>query len=230
MKAVLDLEGWPIAIKLLRNSGELSRSVKEIDEAHRHCEMIQKVRIHGISFLAPLSKQRCKVAATSLGLMKPSEELRRHQLQELFYERHRFKTEELLWKFLEDTPQISEKYSSVLYAPLGSIIVKPDVVVIICNPLQAMKVLQAYQYLTGQRANFSLGGLFSLCADGVSTPYLTGRINLAIGCEGARKHARLKDYELLVGIPYRIAEDLSMALQTLANYENVEEEHVQKMR
>jgi len=225
IKTVLGLQGFPVAVKLLKDSSELPSGVEEINEAHRHCEMIQKVRMHGASFSAPLSKQRCKVAAISLGLMKPTDELRKHQVQELFQTRHRFKTEDLLWKFLESTPKVSEKHTSILYGPLGSTPIDPDVVVLVCNPLQAMKIVQAYQYTTGQRASVSVGGLFSLCADAVATPYSSGSINIAIGCEGARKHAGLKDYELSVGFPYKMASALTDALRTLAKYEGVEEKH-----
>jgi len=64
-----------------------------------------------------------------------------------------------------------------------------------------MKVIQAYQHVTGERTNVSVGGSFFLCADAVSTPHSKGSINLAIGCEGTREHAGLKDYELSVGFP-----------------------------
>jgi len=225
IKTVLGLEGWPVAVKLLKDPGESPSSVEEINEPHRHCEMIQKARIHGASFSAPLSKQRCKVAAISLGLMTATEELRKHQVQELFQTRHRFKTEDILWKFLESTPKVSEKHTSILYGPLGLTPIDPDVVVLVCNPLQAMKIIQAYQYTTGQRASFSVGGLFSLCADAVATPYSSGSINIAIGCEGARKHAGLKDYKLSVGFPYKMASALTDALHILAKYEGAEEKH-----
>lgn len=226
MKAVLGLEGWPVGVKLIHRLSELPRNVKEIDEAHRHCEMVQEARRSGLLFFAPPSKHLCKVAAVSLGLMNPTEELRQRQMQGLFQRRRRFKTEEMLWKFVEGTPKLPRKYAAILYGPLGSMPIEPDVVVLICDPSQAMKIIQAHQYLTGERANLSLGGLFSLCADAVSTPHMKGNINLAIGCEGAREHAGLKDYELSVGFPYRMAETLTEALQTIAKYEDVEGKHL----
>jgi len=212
-------------VKLIQHLGEIPRGVKEIDEARRHCEMIQDVRRNGSLFFSPSSKHLCRVAAVSLGLMNPTEELRCHQVHELFQKRHRFKTEELLWRYIEDTPKLPRKYAAVLYGPLGLMSIKPDIIVLICDPSQAMKLIQAYQYDTGERASLSLGGLFSLCADAVLTPYLKGNINLAIGCEGARGHAGLKDYELSVGFPYKMAEALTEALQTLAKYGGAKKEH-----
>ena len=225
LKNTLGLEGWPVGVKLIQHLGEIPKGVKEVDEARRHCEMVQDVRRNGSSFFSPPSKHLCKVAAVSLGLMNPTEELRRHQVHELFQKHHRFKTEELLRKYVEGTPKLPRKYAAVLYGPLGSMPIKPDVIVLICDPSQAMKLIQAHQYITGERASFSLGGLFSLCADAVSTPYLKGNINLAIGCEGAREHAGLKDYELSVGFPYEVAEAVTEALQTLAKYGGAKEEH-----
>jgi len=225
VRHALGLKGWPVAIKLVNDSSEIPSGVEEIKDVHRHCEMIQEARTYGKTFYAPLSKQRCRVAAISLGLMKPTEEFRKHQRQELFETRHRFKTETLLLKFLENTPKVLDKHSAVLYGPLGSFPTVPDVVVLVCDPLQAMKTVQAYQYATGQRANASMGGLFSLCADAVATPHTSGSINIAIGCEGAREHAGLRDYELSVGFPYNMANTLTDGLITLAEHDNAKPEH-----
>jgi len=225
LKDVLGLDGWPVAVKLLNSSSKIPSGVKEIGEFRRHCEIIQKVRRYGETFFAPPSKQKCKVAGISLGLMKPTEEFREHQRQELFETQHRFKTEALLRKFLENTPTVPDRHSAILYGPLGAFPTDPDVVVLVCDTLQAMKIIQAYQYATGKRANASMGGLFSLCADAVATPYSQGTLNIAIGCEGAREHGGLKDYELSVGFPYRMAETLTDGLISLAEQEATKEEH-----
>ena len=58
------------------------------------------------------------------------------------------------------------------------------------------------------------------------TPILTGNLNIAIGCSGTRKHAKLKEYELAMGFPYSIANALADAMLTLTRYEKTEEDQV----
>jgi uncharacterized protein (DUF169 family) len=223
MREFLNLEGSPVGVKVLRTLDDLPSGVEEIDAPRRHCEMIQKARLERSVFYAPLSKQQCKVGATALGLMEPNAELRKHQLEEQFRTKRRFRTEDALWTYVENTPTLPHQGVAVMYGPLGSIPVEPDSVVIVCNPVQAMRLVQAYQHTTGERAGASLGALFSLCADAVASPILTGDLSIALGCGGSRKHAAMKESELALGFPYSIANELADASLTLARYEKQEE-------
>ena len=224
MREFLHLEGSPVAVKVLETLDELPSGVEEIDAPRRHCEMIQKARLEGCVFYAPLSKQQCKVGATALGLMERTAELRKHQLQEQFRTKRRFRTEEALWTYVENTPTLPRQGVAVMYGPLGSIPAEPDSVVIVCNPAQAMRLVQAYQHTTGKRVVASVGALFSLCADAVASPVLTGDLSIALGCSGSRKHAAMKESELALGFPYGIANELADASLTLARYEKQEEQ------
>jgi uncharacterized protein (DUF169 family) len=223
MREFLHLEGSPVGVKILKTLDELPSGIEEIDAPRRHCEMIQKARLEGRVFYAPLSKQQCKVGATALGLMEPNAELRKHQLQEQFRTKRRFRTEDALWTYVENTPTLPRQGVAVMYGPLGSIPAEPDSVVIVCNPVQAMRLVQAYQHTTGKRAAASVGALFSLCADAVASPILTGDLSIALGCGGSRKHAAMKESELALGFPYSIANELADASLTLIRYEKQEE-------
>jgi uncharacterized protein (DUF169 family) len=223
MREFLHLEGSPVGVKVLKSLDDLPRGIEEIDVPRRHCEMIQKARLEGCVFYAPLSKQQCKVGATALGIMEPNEELRKHQLQEQFRTKRRFRTEDALWTYVESTPTLPRQGVAVMYGPLASIPAEPDSVVVVCSPVQAMRLVQAYQHTTGKRAVASVGALFSLCADAVANPILTGGLSIALGCGGSRMHAAMKESELALGFPYGIANELADASLTLARYEKLEE-------
>jgi uncharacterized protein (DUF169 family) len=225
MRKFLSLEGLPVGIKLLRSVDEIPNEVEEINMPQRHCGMIQIARLQGRIFHAPLTKHQCKVAATAFGLMKPSKELREHQLQELYQTRHRFRTEDLLRSYVEAAPRLPNPCASVLYGPLGSIPMDPDSVVVVCNPLQAMRIIQSYQHITGRRVEASVGAQFSLCIDATATPIMTKDLNIAIGCEGSRRQEGLKQHELAVGFPYAIAGEVAEACLTLTMYEKAHVEH-----
>jgi uncharacterized protein (DUF169 family) len=225
LKKFLNLDGLPVGIKLLNSVDEIPNEVEEIDVPQRHCGMIQIARLQGRVFHAPPSKHQCKVAATAFGLMKPSQELREHQLQELYRTRHRFRTEDLLWSYVEAAPSLPNPRASVLYGPLGSIPIDPDSVVVVCNPLQAMRIIQSYQHITGRRVKASVGAQFSLCVDATATPIMTKDLNIAIGCEGSRRQEGLKQHELAIGFPYAIAGELAEASLTLTMHEKAHVEH-----
>jgi uncharacterized protein (DUF169 family) len=225
MRKFLNLEGLPVGIKLLNSVNEIPNEVEEINIPQRHCGMIQIARLQGRIFHAPLSKHQCKVAATAFGLMKPSQELREHQLQELYQTRHRFRTEDLLWSYVEAAPRLPNPCASVLYGPLGSIPIDPDSVVVVCNPLQAMRIIQSYQHITGRRVKASVGAQFSLCVDATATPIMTKDLNIAIGCEGSRRQEGLRQHELAIGFPYAIAGEVAEASLTLTMHEKAHVEH-----
>jgi uncharacterized protein (DUF169 family) len=225
VRKFLNLEGLPVGVKLLNSFKEIPSGVEEIEVPQRHCGMIQRSRLQGRIFHAPLRKHQCKVAATAFGLMKPTEELRKHQLEELYQTRHRFRTEDLFWSYVEDAPRFPNPHASVLYGPLSSIPIDPDSVVVVCNPLQAMRIIQSYQHITGRRIKASVGAQFSLCIDATATPILTKDLNIAVGCEGSRRQEGLRDHELAVGFPYSMAGELAEASLTLAMHEKAHAEH-----
>jgi uncharacterized protein (DUF169 family) len=223
MSGSLNLAGLPVGVKLIKRFLEVPDGVEEIDEPRRHCGMILKASKLGDVFFAPLSKHQCKVAPAALGLVRPTPELKKHQLEELFRTRHRFRTEDLLWSYVEDAPKIQNDQAAVLYGPLGSMPIDPDVVVVVCNPVQAMKIIQSYQHVTGHRLKASVGALFSFCIDATATPISKKDLNIAVGCEAARRHEGLRDHELAVGFPYEMANELAEASLTMRRHEKLKE-------
>jgi uncharacterized protein (DUF169 family) len=78
----------------------------------------------------------------------------------------------------------------------------PDVVVLDVRPVELTKIIQAYQYLTGERIHASLGALRVVPADLIAQPYLSGNINVSTYCLGARLLAGFGANRLGVGIPF----------------------------
>ncbi len=63
-------------------------------------------------------------------------------------------------------------------------------------------------------ANFA--GIQSTCADATGYPYISGNMNVSIGCDGAAKNAGLADDELVVGIPAELIEEITETLMLCA--------------
>ncbi len=89
---------------------------------------------------------------------------------------------------------------AIVYAPLETAPYDPDVVVIICNPKQAMQIAQAMVYTLGGRVEADFAGIQSICGDAVAGPYTTKRPNITLGCSGSRKFADIQPDDVIIGM------------------------------
>ena len=80
--------------------------------------------------------------------------------------------------------------------------VEPDVVVMAARPVELTRIIQAYQFKTGQRVNSSMGGLRVVNSDLMVRPYLTGEMNISTACLGARLIAQWDADRMGIGIPW----------------------------
>jgi uncharacterized protein (DUF169 family) len=97
-------------------------------------------------------------------------------------------------------PKIDPIMKAIAYSPLETTPFDPDVVVIICNPKQAMQLAQAMVYTLGGRFEADFSGIQSICGDAVAGPYTTKKPNITLGCSGSRKFADIKSDEVIVGM------------------------------
>jgi len=71
-------------------------------------------------------------------------------------------------------------------------------------------------YQHGGRFNANFAGIQSTCSDATAYPYISGDLNVSIGCDGAAKNAGLADDELVVGIPAELLEEITGTLSECA--------------
>ena len=212
MKTLLGLKGSPVAVKLIRERGEIPAGVPELKEKVRHCEMVQKARA-GDVFYATKEQHACAGGGGALGIADTPEKIK---TGEFYYGLGRFKTLDAAKRTMEAVPRTNKHFVASLYAPLEKAAFKPDVVVVIGNPKQLLKLAQSNIYEKGGRNIVSFSGIQSLCADAVAQVYDTGEMNATFGCDGSRKYAKIADDELVVGIPAAKIEGLVEALEKIS--------------
>ncbi|HMQ54303.1 MAG TPA: DUF169 domain-containing protein, partial [Anaerolineae bacterium] len=88
-----------------------------------------------------------------------------------------------------------------------------DVVVCSVRPVELTRLIQAYQYLTGQRVNASIGALRVVNSDLIVRPYLTQAINVSTYCLGARLIAHYEADRLGIGMPFHIFEMMAHGME-----------------
>ncbi|KIX11859.1 DUF169 domain-containing protein [Dethiosulfatarculus sandiegensis] len=89
----------------------------------------------------------------------------------------------------------------------------PDVVVLSVRPVELARLIQGYQFETGKRVKADMGGLRAVDSDLIVRPYLTGEINVATYCLGARLVARYEADRMGMGVPFTQYELLIKGLE-----------------
>jgi uncharacterized protein (DUF169 family) len=212
LKKLLNLKGSPVAVKLVSDKSEIPANVPELKEKLRHCEMAQKAR-QGDVFYATKEQHACAGGAGALGVMETPEKIK---TGEFYFGLGRFKTLESAKKTMEAVPRTGKHFAASMYAPLEKANFKPDVIIVLGNPKQLLKIAQSNIYHDGGRNNVSFSGIQSVCADAVAQPYNTGEMNATFGCDGSRKYAKIADDELIVGIPVAKLAGLAEALEKIS--------------
>jgi uncharacterized protein (DUF169 family) len=86
------------------------------------------------------------------------------------------------------------------FYPLDAADDQPDLVVFLCNPEQACRIISLHLYLTGISPRINLSG--PTCYTAVTYPLMTGEINISIMDYIARQMYKFAPEELFVSVPY----------------------------
>lgn len=78
----------------------------------------------------------------------------------------------------------------------------PDVVVMGVTPKQAMRLVQGYAFINGERVEFNTIGIRGVCADVTAYPFLKQKMNASFYCLGARALGGWEGNRLALGMPY----------------------------
>ncbi|WP_409200985.1 DUF169 domain-containing protein [Methanobrevibacter sp. DSM 116169] len=207
----LDLDGDVVAIKFINSVDEVPDDISKIADKKRHCEMV-KAASFGEKFYATPDEQACKGGSAALGLEDFPEKL---VSGETYFKLGRFKDLETSKKTIDDLYVVDKKHFGIVYSPLKEAKFIPDVIVMFAKPKAGMKIAQASAYSEGSKFKSSFAGIQSICGDVVSGPYMTGKSNISLACDGSRKHAKVKDEELIIGINFNEAEELVSNLNSI---------------
>jgi uncharacterized protein (DUF169 family) len=114
----------------------------------------------------------------------------------------------------------------IMVKPLDEFAQEPDVVIIITNPYNVMRVVQAYSYYYGIQANYKMTGNQAVCSESTAYPYLNNDINVSMLCIGTRHRAGWNDNELAVAFPFnrldKITEGLMQTINIMDNNQKKE--------
>lgn len=214
MAKCLKLTTSPVAVKLVPKGGEIPEGIKKVNEAMRHCQLVDKVRRTNDEFYTLGEDQMCKGGAGAMGLGEMPAKV---ASGEFYYEKlKQFSTKGAARRTIDKVTKLPPNSTeAILYAPLEKTSFVPDVIVIICNPKQIMLLTQAYVYKAGGRLEVSFAGKQSLCSDAVVQVYKEGKIGVTAGCSGSRSYTKIADEEMIMGIPIELLADVVAGLKEI---------------
>jgi uncharacterized protein (DUF169 family) len=108
------------------------------------------------------------------------------------------------------------KTKAIAMSPLEKAVMGVDVVLLRVTSEQAMWLLSAHQYLTGEHLKLSLGtGYQGVCGNVIAYPYLTQKVNLTINGVGDRLAGVMGKSDLFLGIPQSLMKEVVVNLKEI---------------
>jgi len=210
----LGLKYEPVAISLIKKGDALPEGYERPDKSIRHCQAIMRAR-KGESLLVQADRQACPVGASSLGLVPVPEKV---ASGEFHYGMGMYGGQDSARSTIEQRPSLEEgSTEATAVAPLSKARLRPDVVVVTGTPEQVFWILPAAStFSLGGRVTVDMGAVQASCADSTVIPYLTGNVNISLGCFGCRKTTDIAPEEMLVGIPWAKMAEIVAAVEKMA--------------
>jgi uncharacterized protein (DUF169 family) len=213
MMYILGLKKEPVAIKLIKKGESLPEGYKVSETPLRHCQSVMKAR-DGEMICLPAEKNACPVGSSALGEGPLPEKVR---AGEFHHNMGMYDTPEAAAKTMAVRPQLPPgTVIATAVAPLSKTKVDPDVIVVTGQPEQMFWLVPAATTFTeGGRVTVEMAAVQAACADSTVVPYITGNINISLGCLGCRKTSSIGPDEMIVGIPAKKLEALVAALEKM---------------
>lgn len=196
IKAVLKLIGSPIAITYsMKPPGEA------ISGRHRVCEAFLRARDGDVIDLTAESSS-CRGGSWHLGLTERPKGEGDKALKEFLVKGEKLFCSITVFhrvQYLSMAPPLGLAEHVVL-SPLEKAEFEPDVVLFICNALQACRLVTLDMYSTGVPPKLEMSG--STCHQAVAYPLVSGELNVSLMDYTSRRLQGYNPEDLLVSIPY----------------------------
>lgn len=202
LNSYLKLERKVVGIKFLFNENEFKRSdARQLTHLMSYCTMIRNAT-RGESIKATLDNFACSSGAKALGLLDVTND-------DLSGKRRlghgTYKDLTICRSVSKDMVYCKQKIYAVSVMPLEEFKdEQPDIVIIVTNAFNSMRISQGYGYHYGQLKDIKFVGMQAICQECTSYPHEMNDINISMLCSGTRMLCQWKDYELAIGMPYNM--------------------------
>lgn len=220
LKNTIGLTYEPVAITFLYDEDEFDDYPAEVRDAHiPYCVMVKRAAVSNVSRKTLLRHHACDGGTTALGLEPSTPEI---DSGKTYFSYNLYSSVATAHRHLLSIKRLCDEPFSVhgvAVVPLGKCERTPDVVIMVVNSYQAMRLVQGYAYHTGRKPEIDLGAMQAMCSEVTASPYITGEMNVSVMCPSTRMLCKWGESEMLVGIPYELIETVASGVEaTVMNY------------
>lgn len=220
LRCVLDLPREVVAVDLAQTSAEFaSWSVRALKGKLSFCAMVRLASL-GRGRKALGANFGCRGASEVFRFVEPTPEALSGERLHGF---GLYASQEIAQQMQASMARLPEPCMGVAVMPLAACNRPPQVVVVLANAYQAMRLVQAWAYHHGPVRNAFLAGNRGICAECVAKPLVSDMLNLSPLCANTRHTAKWADQELGLGLPFAHLEQLLDGLLKTVNAAESEE-------
>lgn len=220
---LLDLRRRAAGTKLVRSEQEFAEfECPAVRGALNYCQMI-KGATNGKVMKAKAENFLCRSGAKALGLDHDDS----GNCEGQNWKRLGLYEANLCQTVRNDTVYLEEDSFGVIVGELtqmAGINAIPSTVTIICNPYNAMRIIQGYAHYFGYPKNISLIGNQAICSECAARPIANDDINISMLCIGTRHRTGWGDDEMAIGVPIskfsRIVDGIYQTVNQMESNEN----------
>jgi uncharacterized protein (DUF169 family) len=202
LTTAIGLRRQPVGVRLLFTAKEYDDAAgTEPKVALSYCAMVEQAS-RGKTVKSRLRHHRCDGGTTALGL-EPSTE--RIESGQEYFSYDLFSSPAAARRLRSGIRSLHREGAAtygIVLAPLAEMKLQPDVVLLIADAYQTMRLTQGWVYANGSKPAIDYGAMQALCSEVTVVPYLTGEMNISALCPSTRILARWKDDEMAVGVPF----------------------------
>jgi uncharacterized protein (DUF169 family) len=201
LESLLQLKRKPVAFKFLLDESEYNAfKANEKSGLIAYCSAVSRTSF-GDTYKLTAKNFACLGSARALGIIKPgndtisgSRRVKNGSYKDLCISRGISRN---MMYCQHDTFGIG-------LTPLGKYeyAENPDIILLITDSYDAMRVLQGYAYHFGHPKNIRLAGMQAICQECTSYTFENNDINISMMCPGTRKLAQWARDEIGIGIPF----------------------------
>lgn len=195
----LELDRRIIGVKFVFTEEEFNKAdAREIIGKLNYCVMV-KSAMTGKSIKAVAGNFDCPGGARAIGVIEPGDwYLSGRQHLEMGLDHDLITAKNVI----NNMTLCKHRCYGVLLKPLEEYDQEPDIVLIVTNPYNAMRIVQGYSYRYGTHPSYKMAGHQALCSECTAYPFESNNINISLLCGGTRHSAGWRDDEVGIGIPF----------------------------
>jgi len=197
--SALRLERRIVGVKFLFTDDEFAKAdARKITGKIPYCVMV-KAAMSGNGTKAAAENFGCNGAAKALGVVEPDE----LSLSGRFYRSLGLYRDLATSKNVQaNTVFCTHKAYGVMVKPVEEFDEEPDVVLIVTNAYNGMRIVQGYTHIYGYNTSYRMSGNQAVCSECTAFPFEHNKINVSLLCAGTRFKAGWDDNELITGFPF----------------------------